>query len=566
MLSTLRVRDYALIESAEVFFDPHFNVITGETGAGKSILLDALGLLLGDRARSDEIRTGAEKVIIEAEFTSPSTKAAQALLRTNDIEEQDVLIVRREVNRKGVSRSFINDTPVPLSLLRSLGSLIVDMHGQHEHQSLLNPITHIDTLDAYAGTLAERERLTLEVKSLRSLGTDLSALRDRLTRAARERDLAQFQLTEMNEVNPLPNEDEEIERTINVLEHAERITLLSTDITNELYDSDTALHDKLGAIKIKLDELAAIDDSLATLVTECKSALAAIDEIAATLRSYAERVEYDPRRIEALRERAMTLKRLVKKYGSINDILALRERLAREAMSDDDIKAEIALAEEHIAQQRLVVGALAEALSSKRKSSATKLEQGILPIAGEVGFPYCIFETRFATRDASPEGLWCTIAGKNVALDEQGIDTVEFYLSVNQGEPAHPLAEIASGGEISRIMLALKTLFAATTNIPVMAFDEIDVGISGRVAQQVGRAMKDLAKNYQVIAITHLPQIAAQAGRHFVVEKRSKAGVTLSAIRPVEGMDREREVAKLLGGETVSEANLKSARELMISQ
>jgi DNA repair protein RecN (Recombination protein N) len=567
MLKSLLIKDYALIDAITVLFEPGLNIITGETGAGKSILLGAMGLLLGDRASSESIRSGASKAVVEGIFDSSQNKKLRQLCEKNDIDLDDELIVRREISAKGSGRCFLNDTPVPLNLLKETGDLLVDLHGQHEHQSLLRSELHIDILDEFCGTEALLNDYAESYKKVQELRRKIRDLLDNEREIKRNREIYEYQLKEIDAVAPLENEDKELHDEIHVQEHGERLMDLAESAYGALYENNASALDVLSKIKEDIRSLAEIDHSFTPVTEEIESAVTLVKDIAYQLRDYKNKIEIDPERLNQMRSRLSALQALKKRFNtSLDGVLALREKLALELSLSENFEDRIKELQQICETERKAAGAKALVLSRKRKTEAKKVEKDIVEILAELGIANASFEVRFesSSPEDKTEGL---IAGEEVLnADAKGIDSVTFLMSANAGEPVKPLAKVASGGEVSRVMLALKSILAKNDRLPLLVFDEIDTGVSGRIAQKVGATLLNLASFHQIIAITHLPQIAGMSDVHFVVEKHEENGRSRSHIRKLTEEEHGREVAKLLSGEEVTQNSLNSAKELIASK
>lgn len=566
MLKSLEIKDYALIDHIQIEFEKGLNIITGETGAGKSILIDAMSLLLGERASTEVIRKGAQKSVVEGIFEVADNRKVKSLLEENDIEFQSELIVRREISLKGSNRCFVNDSPVPLNLIKELGDLLVDLHGQHEHQSLLRTETHIDFVDDYSGN----EKLLQEYQSLyrqlKKAIAELNVLKNKEVSLKEKKEIYEFQIKEIDAINPLPDEDEQLTEELNVLENSENILTLSDEIYNLLYESDNSVNDLLGEVKNKLSQLSSIDKTLLEAEGECESALTIIKELSSTLRSYKSKIDVDPKQVEEKRERLASLNLLKKKYGgTLKRVLEHREKIGNEFNLAENFSEEIARQENLLKELRRKTGIASLKLSESRKKNAKKIESEVKKVLSSLGINDPQFEIRFSSHIKSDNDDFILINSEKYSYNEKGIDEIEFYISTNAGEDLKPLIKVASGGEVSRIMLSLKTILAKNDKLPLLIFDEIDTGISGRIAQKVGKALRELASFHQIIAITHLPQIAAMANHHYVVEKINEDNRVVSHIRKLDEQEHIREVAKLLSGEKLTEASIQSAIQLIKS-
>ncbi|MDP4200186.1 MAG: DNA repair protein RecN [Bacteroidota bacterium] len=567
MLRSLYIKDYALIEEFRVEFARGLSIITGETGAGKSIVLGAFGLLLGNRASADVIRSGAEKAIVEAEFDMASDSALKRYLESEPIDcESNALIIRREVMRRGTSRAFLNDSPANAQILKALGEQLVDLHGQHEHQSLLRVANHIEMLDDFAELAHERTQYREKRDHLRALAQEIEELRSREARLRQEHDLFDFQLQEILAVSPEPNEDSRIESDLLLLEHAEALSTAASKIHNILYEADSASHETLSRAKEHLTRLVSIDPSLAEPLAELSSALASVDEVIQWSSRYSERVGLDPERLESLRERAVLLQRIKKKFGGTLDaVLQKKAELESKLSFESEFEEIIEEKQRELVGRREELARLAVKLSKARKASAKKLESGIVSELADLGIEHAQFRVAIDFRQATKDSLVTLQLDGNVAeANQHGIDDVEFFISTNAGEEPKPLARVASGGEISRVMLAIKSVLAKNDPVGLLIFDEIDIGVSGRVAQHVGRAMKALAASHQVLAITHLAQIAAFGDTHYVAEKQTANGLTTSRLRQLNETEHVQEVARLISGDALSASAIENARALIV--
>jgi DNA repair protein RecN (Recombination protein N) len=559
MIISLSIRNYALIESLEAEFTNGLVIITGETGAGKSIIIGALGLLLGERASTDAVRSGAEKAVVEGLFSVAGNRKVARLLQENDIDSADTLIVRREVSARGQSRCFLNDTPVTLTLQKQAGQLLVDLHGQHEHQSLLRTETHIELLDEFGGLDRLLSDFAAAHARLREVESSLAELRRREEQLREKRELYQYQVQEIDAVSPQGGEEDALEAELKILENAERLYEETGRLYQILYEGEQAAHDQLVVVRNMLEDLAAIDPAFREAASEGAGAAAVVAELAKVVQRYNASVEFRPDRLEEVRSRLGRLSLLKRKYGgSTEAVLAHRGRIGEElalAENFDEVLRSLASDAETAARTSTLA---AERLSAKREETARRLDRGIVAELGKLGITHARFSTRIS-REEDPGGL----PGLPFRLNARGCDVVEFMISTNLGEEEKPLARVASGGEVSRVMLALKSVLAKSDRLPVLVFDEVDTGVSGRIAQAVGRGLKALSSFHQVVAITHLPQIAGLADTHFVVEKSESAGRSTTRMRRLSLEERVEEVARLISGAEVTTTGRESARELM---
>ena len=565
MLKSLHIKNYALIEDLTVDFDRGLNIITGETGAGKSIIIDALSLILGERADFSAIRKGAEKTIVEGLFSVAENKKLKNILEENEIDAGDELILRRELSAKGQSRTFINDSPATITLLKTVGDMMVDLHGQHEHQSLLRSETHIDLLDDYGNLEGLVQEFGEAYTRCLGIMNDLGTLKEREQQLREKRSFYEFQLKEIDAVGPHPGEETDLESELTILENAERLYSATERLYQMMYEGDNAVHDQMVIVRNELENLASIDKSFESAKDEASSAVAVVNELAKFIQQYNARIEFNPERLEEIRNRLGSITMLKKKYGgSLEAVLNLRENVATELALANNFDAETASLSKRLDAQRTICREIGERLSAKRDEVAKNVNRSIVAALGELGIAHPRFEVKISQVSANdPERGVVKFGRQWIDASPKGIDQVEFYISTNVGEDLNPLVRVASGGEVSRIMLALKMILAKSDRLPLLIFDEIDVGVSGRIAQAVGRSLKKLSRFHQVIAISHLPQIAGLADTHYVVEKIEEKKRSFTRIRKLELDERVKEVAQLMSGVEVTEHGLQSARELM---
>lgn len=567
MLKALLVKDYALIESINIEFGKGLNIITGETGAGKSILIDAMGLLLGERASTEVIRKGASKSYVEGIFDITNNKKIDALLEENEIEPLPELILRREISIKGSNRCFINDTPVSLSVIKNVGNLMVDLHGQHEHQSLLRNETHIDFLDEFGNYRDLADEYKKLYSELQNLLKELKILKEKETSLREKRDFYSFQIKEIDSVSPAENEEERLVEELRILENSEKLASTTSSVYGLIYEDENSVYDSIIKIKNELDELNGIDKSFGESFSECENAIALINDIAEFVRNYKSKIDVDPAEVNKKRDRLGTINLIKKKYGgTVKAVLEYRNKIGAEFDLAENFSERISSFEKQIGGLREQCGKAADNISKKRSQVSALINKEVKEVLADLGIPDSNFDVRIAQNKSSSGEDYITVKGNKYSYSAKGIDEVEFYISTNVGEDMKPLAKVASGGEVSRIMLALKTILAKNDRFPLLIFDEIDTGVSGRIAQKVGKALKSLANFYQVISITHLPQIAGLADHHFIVEKNTYDGRVVSSIKQLNEKERVREVAKLMSGENVTEASLEGARELISSK
>ena len=538
MLRFLRIRNLAVIESVEVAFDPGFNVLTGETGAGKSILVEAVGLLLGARASGDLVRTGEAHATIEAIFEQ---------------ERDRELIVRREITSQGRSRAFINGALATAAALRDLSSRLVELHGQHEHQVLLDPLAHLPMLDEYTGAGDAVADVAAAWTKVRTLREQLERSRMDAREKAARLDLIAFQLGEIEKSAPKPGEDEELAATKQVLASAERVQRLCEESYSALYDSDEAVLAGLGGVWKRVGELATIEPQFAPYVEARDGIKSQLEDLAFFLRSYADGIDASPGRLQQVEDRLALLERLKRKYGpTLQDVIDKGAALAHERgllsgageRAEDLTKALDAATAAYLD--------LARALSRTRRAAAVAFARELEALLAELAMARTRFEVRFNDGELPPD-----------AWSEHGIDQAEFFVSPNPGEDLRPLARIVSGGELSRVMLALKTLAAEDAPGKTLIFDEVDAGIGGRVADVVGSRLQALGERFQVLCITHLPQIAARGTTQFLIEKSVRGSRTATRVERLDEDGRVEEVARMIGGASVTDQARGTARELL---
>ncbi len=565
MLKALYIRNYALIEDLTVQFERGLNIITGETGAGKSIIIDALSLILGERADSSMVRKGADKAIVEGAFIVTDNNKLRKLLAENSLDWQAEMIVRRELSVKGQSRCFINDSPATIALLKEVGDMLVDLHGQHEHQSLLRSETHCGMLDDYGNLSA------LAAEFGEAFNICLTTLNDLRELHARERQLIEkktfyeFQLREIDAVGPREGEEADLEAELLILENSERLYAATERLYQMMYEGENAIHDQLVLARNELETLCTIDKSFEGAKDEISSAVIIVNELAKFIQQYNSRVEFNPERLEEIRNRLGHITLLKKKYGgSLESVLDHRSTIARELELANNFDTELASLHKQRELHRKACTDIGQRLSAKRHEVAKKLDRSVEVGLGDLGIGHPRFETRITQSESKdPERAVIKTGSRYLEATPEGFDSVEFFLSTNIGEDPKPLVKVASGGEVSRVMLALKMILAKSDRLPLLVFDEIDVGVSGRIALAVGQALKKLSQFHQVIAISHLPQIASLADTHFVVEKVEDKKRSRTHIRSLDLDERVKEVAKLMSGVEVTEHGLESARELM---
>ena len=548
VLTLLRIKNLALVQELEWQMGPGFIAVTGETGVGKSIIIGALQLLLGERADKSLIRTGADLCTVEAVFTGKELQKSNPQLVESGIEPcENDLILKRTLSSTGTNRQFINGSLTTLSILKNLGDEFVDLHGPHDHQSLLSPETQLSLLDSFARVEAQLGEYRQHYRQLQTLLAEQAALNTAETAREQELDLLRHQITEIKSANLVAGEEEEIERRYKLASNSKRLIELATGVANKLSEADGSVLSQLAETQRLLRELEKIDSSIAQLSSAHTASVVELSEIARSLSAYAEKFDLDPQQLAALEQRVSLFETLKRKYGdSIGEVIAFGERAVERMRTIEGRDAELERLAREIDNVRTQMNRAGEALRKLRAKAAPKLSENIRRNLRDLGFRQSEFEAKFN------------------ALDEpgpNGFDSVELLFSPNPGEPLKPLRAIASSGEISRLMLAIKSALAAHDAIPLLVFDEIDTNVGGEIAHAVGAKMRMLGRDHQVICITHLPQVAATASSHFVVTKDVARGRTFSNLHEVTGKGRQEEIARMLGGK--SEPALKLAASLL---
>lgn len=561
MLKELNIKNFAIIDSLRVEFGEGLNVFTGETGAGKSIIIDALNLALGERASTELIRTGCDEAVVEAAFglNSHASRDVFELLKGQGIEAEPGgdIIVRRVISSAGKNKVYINGSLATLSTLASMGAMLADIHGQHEHQSLLSSERQLEMLDAFGGLLALCEKVGRVVRGLRERRQELAALEAGERERAQREDILRFQKNEIEAARLVPGEDAALAAEQSVMANAERLSGLASAAADALYTAEGSVLSGLKKAISSLKEIASIDQRMAPTLELLESARAQIDEVAREVSAYAERVEFDPARLEEVRDRLDLIQRLKKKYGgTIEEVIAFGEKAGEELVKIERGTDEAERLRKEIESLRTELTSIVHELTKKRASAARELEQKVEDELGQLGMK----KTKFTVRITQEPGD-DTIDGLKVW--PSGADRVEFLISPNPGEEPRPLAKTASGGELSRIMLALKTILAAGDSIPTLVFDEVDAGIGGAVAEEVGKKLRSISRKRQVFCITHLPQIASMADRHYGVSKIVKKDRTSTEVTLLNKKERIDEIARMLAGKTITEATLRHAEEMI---
>jgi len=553
MLLELRIKNFAIIDELNVSFSKGFNVLTGETGAGKSIILNAVQLLLGDKATEELIRSSEEEASVEALFDISGNREVKERMKEKGERllssvEEDSLLVKRVLSRSGRGRAFINGNLATLGILSEMGEELLSIYGQHEHQSLQRVETQIDILDEFGGLLGLREEFQELFQKFVSLSEEIKRIREEKEKRERERELMAFQSREIETSGIRVGEEETLREERRILTHAKKLKDFAHGFEEKLYSNKGSAIEKIQSILSQGKEVVAVDPSLSQPLKNLEGALIQLEEVALALRDYSKRIEVNPVRLEEIESRLEAIDRLKRKYGSTEgEILRFKERVddaLRSLTSDEERLSELDGA---MGPLREEVATLAKRLSKERKRVALELKRSVERELSTLGMKKTTFEVRIEA----------------LALSSKGMDWVEFLMSPNVGEEVKPLAKIASGGELSRIMLALKRILAKVGGRQVLVFDEVDSGIGGAIAEVVGRKLRELSKHHQVICVTHLPQIACFAEKHYSVKKEVRAGRTVTGVDPLEKEAIVDEIARMLGGVKVTEKTRAHAREMI---
>ncbi|MFZ0448086.1 MAG: DNA repair protein RecN [Desulfatiglandaceae bacterium] len=560
MLLQLNISDFALIKHLDIAFQPGLNIISGETGAGKSIIINAMNLILGGRASGDLIRTGATEARVDALFSLLPEGHMAALLKKFDIPFDGELLIRRSLFRAGRNSISINGSIATLQMLSTLGDLLISISGQHEHQRLLKQDHHLSLLDDFGGLAPIRQAMAAVFNDHQAVFGKIRQLHEEITKVQERQELARFQMDEIERARILPDEDVLLDKEKKRLENAEELIETVSGVYHRLYEMEDSILSSIFECAKRLEKAAQIDDRLEEIAKAISHNRIRLEDHAMSLRDIQGTIEMDPGRLETVQERLELLTRLKRKYGpSLADVLAFREGLTT-AMEDlDEKRGRLIDLEERLAFLEKEMKATALDLSAKRRKIAIGLEQEMEKELGDLSMPDTLFRVQFRNVDhpaPSPEEIL-------PLLRSDGFDQVEFMLSPNVGEPLKPLAKIASGGELSRIMLALKSILARSGSVEAVIFDEVDAGIGGATAEVVGEKLQALARFHQILCITHLPQIASKAQTHFQVKKQVIDGRTQTLIAELTEKERVEEIARLLAGREITPQALAHAREMM---
>ncbi len=550
MLTELRIRNFAIIESLTLPLGRGFNVLSGETGAGKSIIVGALGLLLGERASTDLIRTGTDRATVEGVFDIADQPEMVALLDDRGIDaEESHVVLRREVATTGRARAWVNGTTVTATVLAEIGRMLVNLHGQHEAQTLLDTDSQRRILDAFGGAADLAERVRARHAALQGIRREISELTARRADAERRADYLRHVVEEIESAKLVEGEDVRLEDEARRLEHADELRSLAGGIVSTIDGDEETLLQRLGALHRSLVAIQRIDPALARLQELYDGAFIALEEMARDLAEYEQSVDLDPSRLEEVRRRRDLLFRLVKKHGgSLADVIETGRRARAELDLVDSGGLDLRQLEAREAEARARLEEESAALTSRRQAAADRIARAVDEVLPDLGMP---------------DGQFLALLLPCREIGATGAEDIEFRVALNVGHDPRPLARVASGGELSRVMLALKTILARLDRVPTLVFDEVDAGIGGRVGLQVGDTMRRVAVHHQVFAITHLAQIAARGHHHILVAKGARGGVTTADVTVLAGDERVTEIARMLGGDPGSDVSRAHARELL---
>jgi len=571
LLVELRVKNLGIIEDMNWRLGDGLNIITGETGAGKSLVIDAVELLLAGKAEEEVIRHGADQAQIEGIFSLPQKEnlaSLRKLLAAKELSaDEDTLVIDCQLRRKSPDVLRVNSHAVPKAFLRQIGSLLVDIHGQSEHLSLFDNSSHLDFLDAYAHTMELRNDFSVKAKELHRVEQELKALEKDEQERARREEFLRFQLEEISRAQLKEGEEPELERERDILVSAEKLKTISYQAYRALYEEDSSGQtvpalDKLNEAAQAIKKLAEIDPSLKQQLDFLEESIDGLTEAARSLRAYSDGLEYDPNRLEEIESRLELIRGLKRKYGqSVSEVLAYLTKAQKELDEVSNSEERSVQLKETAVALKEEMGHIAHRLSGERAQAAERLMTEVKKELDDLNMPQVEFQVSISQE--KDEGGIPLPDGQSYAFGNEGVDNVQFMASTNPGEPLKPLAKIASTGELSRFTLALKGALSEADHIPVLIFDEIDIGIGGRSGEIIGKKLSSLARNHQVVCVTHLPQIAAFADAHFSVHKELAGARTLSRLESLEDEARLKEMAIMLAGAHYTETALTNARELM---
>ena len=563
MLKELSIRNFAIIDDLHIDFSDGLTILSGETGAGKSIILNAVNLLLGSRASAELVRTGAGSAELEALFQISSTSSVAQIMSANGYDPGEELLIRRLISRSDSNRVYVNGRLATIGLLTAITENLASISGQHAHQGLLKEDQHLLILDQFGGLTAQRREVYDDYHQILPLIDKLNSLNSTRQRQDEHRELLEFQRNEITATGLAPGEDAELEQERLRLKNAEALYQTVYSSIEELYGASGSVIERLSEVKKNLENAGRIDSTLKTKAETLTSASFQIEDLADELRSHLNLIQKDDQRLEAVEERLDVLNKLKRKYGgSLEAVSSQLETIEAELSEVENIGKQIGKVEEQLIKLHDQLARRALKLSQKRNETAKDLARKVVEELGSLKMPQTEFQAILYPL-AADEKTNPYLTAKNYCMTESGIDRASFMIAPNPGEELKPLASIASGGELSRVVLALKAILAESDAVETIVFDEVDAGIGGGTAEVVGRKLSDLARHHQIICITHLPQIAKFGEHHFRISKHVNGGRTKTAIQPLSGEDRYKEIARMLGGEKITQTTLDHARELM---
>ncbi|OGP86495.1 MAG: DNA repair protein RecN [Deltaproteobacteria bacterium RBG_16_54_11] len=561
MLMELHIENLAIIDQLRIDFHEGLNVLTGETGAGKSIILNALNLILGDRVKDAIIRSHEEEGLVEALFDISASPRLSQWLTEKGIEAEDTIVIKRVLSRKDKSKIYINGQLATLQMVSLIAEELLNIYGQHQHQILKKVENHLDILDEFGGLLPLKAEFQEAYREHRGLGKRLEALKEEQERGERERDLWAFQLKEIEAAALKPGEEEGLKQERHLMKNAQRLMQLAGSSERLLYSEGNSIVERLGTVERDIEALAELDPTVASLKNAVSSALLQLEEASGELKGYLAKIDMDPNRLEEIELRFDELQMLKRKYkaATVEEILAYKERIERGVQGTADLEAEIAQLERKKQEGAGKVREQAQRLSQGRREAGLMLKQEIEAELATLAMERTTFEVEMKAVSAGGDAL--EVDGAFVG--PRGGEEIEFLISPNVGEEPRPLSKIASGGELSRIMLAIKKILTKGAEDQTLVFDEVDAGIGGHTAEVVGHKLRDLARYHQILCVTHLPQIAAFGKNHYQVSKREAEGRTMTSVERLQGDMVVEEIARMLGGKGVTAATRTHAQEML---
>jgi DNA repair protein RecN (Recombination protein N) len=561
MLVELHIENLAIIDHLRIDFNQGLNVLTGETGAGKSIILNALNLILGDRVKDDIIRSHEEEGVVEALFDISAKPLIRQWLGEKGIEPEDTLVIKRVVSRKDKTKIYINGNLATLQMASLIGEELLNIYGQHQHQVLRKVENHLEILDEFGELLPLKTEFQEAFKEQRGIERRLQGLKDEKERGEHERDLWTFQLKEIEAAHLIPGEEEELQQERNLLKNAQRLLQLAGSSERLLYSEAGSVTERLGMVERDVEALAELDPSCSSLKEAISAALLQVEEASGELKGYLAKIDLDPNRLEEIEVRFDELQRLKRKYraSTVEEILAYKEQIERGVQGTADLDAEIAQLEKKNKEGEGKIRELAKRLSQSRREAGQVLKREIEAELATLAMERTTFEVQMQELSAGGD----TVEVDDLIIGPRGAEEVEFLISPNIGEEPRPLSKIASGGELSRIMLAIKKILTKGSEDQTLVFDEVDAGIGGQTAEVVGNKLRDLARYHQILCVTHLPQIAAFGQTHYQVSKREDQGRTMTSVERLQGDMVVDEIARMLGGTGGSTATRTHAHEML---